>query len=465
MLLTVVIPAYNERKTILEVLRRVQATPFDKEIVVVDDGSTDGTREILRGVTEPNVRPVFHERNLGKGGAVRTGFAAARGEFVIVQDADLEYDPGDYATLLGPLLDGSADAVFGSRFVGNPRKVNNYWHAVGNKLLTALSNMTTNLDLTDLEGGLKAYRRDLLGRIELESPGFEVEPELVAKVARLRARVYEVPISYRGRSYAEGKKIGWKDGVKAIATIVKYGPLAGGRGGEPADPLKSSMAAVEGLEVYNTWLWRQLERHVGQRVLEAGSGSGTITRYLVGRGRVVCVDHDEPFVEELRARYATVPSVEVKRVDLAAQQWAPLAGERFDTVLCMNVLEHLPDDAQVLRGFHEVLEPGGRVVLLVPAGRWLYGALDRAVGHYRRYEPCRLLRLLEQSGFVVEELRHLNPTGVAGWFLNSRLLGRRAISPRQTALYDKAFPLLRHAERLGLPFGLSLLAVGRKPVS
>ena len=464
MQLTVVIPAYNEKETILEILRRVQATPFDKEIVVVDDGSTDGTREILRAVDEPNVRVIFHEKNQGKGGAVRTGFAAARGAYVIVQDADLEYDPRDYQALLGPLIDGSADAVFGSRFVGNPRRVNNYWHAVGNKILTHLSNMTTNLDLTDLEGGLKAYRRELIQGIPLESKGFEVEPELVAKIARSRARVYEVPISYHGRSYAEGKKIGWRDGVKAIATIVRFGPLAGGQGGEPVatEALKTSMAAVEGLENYNGWLWAQLREHVGRRVLEAGSGSGTMTRYLLDRERVVCVDVDRPFVEELERRYANLPNVDVRWMDLTAADWGPLAGERFDTVLCMNVLEHLPDDGQVLRRFADLLEPGGRLVLLVPAGHWMYGAIDRAVGHYRRYERAPLRRLLERSGFQVEELRFLNPTGVVGWFLNSRVLRRRIISKRQTALYDKVFPVLRHAERADLPLGLSLLAVGRK---
>lgn len=226
MKLSIVIPVYNEIDYLAEVIRRVQHVPLpgvEKELVVVDDCSTDGTRELLAGMDGGNLRVFFQERNRGKGAALRRGFAEASGELVIVQDADLEYDPADYSRLLAPLLDGRADVVFGSRFAGGePHRVLYYWHAVGNRFLTLLSNALTNLNLTDMECCYKVFRREILRRFTVEENRFGIEPELTAKVARLRCRVYEVGVSYAGRTYAEGKKIGWRDGFRAIWCILKY---------------------------------------------------------------------------------------------------------------------------------------------------------------------------------------------------------------------------------------------------
>jgi len=223
--LTVVVPVYDEAATVRALLARVRASPIDKEIVVVDDGSTDGTRELLRAEEGPGTRVLLHERNRGKGAAVRTGYAAARGRVVLVQDAGLEYDPAEYGVLLGPILDGRADAVFGSRFLSGPHRVLYHRHRLGNGLLTFFSNLVTNLDLTDMETCYKAVRREVLQRITLEEDRFGFEPEITAKLARIGARVYEVPISYSGRTYEEGKKIGWRDGVRAGWCIWKYGLL------------------------------------------------------------------------------------------------------------------------------------------------------------------------------------------------------------------------------------------------
>jgi glycosyltransferase involved in cell wall biosynthesis len=458
--LSVIIPAYNERATIREILRRVRETPYEKEIIVVDDGSTDGTREILAQMGEPDLRVVLHERNRGKGGALRTGFAAATGDYVVVQDADLEYDPRDYPKLLEPLVNGDADVVYGSRFAGTPRRVLFFWHAVANRALTLLSNMTTNLNLTDMETGYKAFRIDVVRRLSVESERFGVEPELTAKIARLGCRVYEVPISYHGRTYAEGKKISWVDGVKAVGAIVRYGVL----------PAKASthagydtLSTMDGLRNYNAWLWRQISPHVGQRVMEAGSGTGTITRYLSQREALLCVDFDEHYLNLLRGTYGDRPNVRVRWADLSGPDWPVDPGERFDTIVCTNVLEHLPDDRYVLSRFAELLEPGGRAIVLVPAHRQLYGRLDRALDHHRRYSREGLARLMRACGLEPEVARYINPTGVAGWFVNSRLLQREVLPAGQARLYDRAYPLLSQAERLGLPFGLSVLAVGRKP--
>jgi len=224
MKLSVVIPVFNERPTVAEIIRRVQAVDvgIDKEIIVVDDGSTDGTREILRGLVSPGLKVILHEKNRGKGGALRTGFAEARGEIVLVQDADLEYDPREYPRLLEPILDGRADVVYGSRFLGGPHRVLYFWHYVGNRFLTTFSNMLANLNMTDMETCYKVIRREVLGKIALRSSRFGFEPEITMKLARLGSRFYEVPISYSGRDYAEGKKIGLKDGLAAIFHLIRF---------------------------------------------------------------------------------------------------------------------------------------------------------------------------------------------------------------------------------------------------
>jgi glycosyltransferase involved in cell wall biosynthesis len=223
--LSVVIPVFNEAGTIRELIRRVRASPAVTQIVVVDDGSVDGTRDVLAGEAGADVRVILHERNRGKGAALRTGFAAATGDVVVVQDADLEYDPAEYPVLLAPIADGRADAVFGSRFLGGAHRVLYQRHRLGNSLLTAFSNLVTNLNLTDMETCYKAVRRPLLAGISLAEDRFGFEPEITAKLARAGARIYEVPISYSGRTYEEGKKIGWRDGLRALWCIWKYGVL------------------------------------------------------------------------------------------------------------------------------------------------------------------------------------------------------------------------------------------------
>jgi len=217
-------PVFNEKNTIEEILRRVQAVDvgLEKEVIVVDDGSSDGTRELLQKLASPQVKVILHEKNMGKGAALRTGFAQARGDIVLVQDADLEYDPREYPKLLEPILDGRADVVYGSRFLGGPHRVLFFWHSVGNKFLTTFSNALSNLNLTDMETCYKVIRREALQKIYLKSRRFGFEPEITMKLAKLKCRFFEVPISYSGRLYEEGKKIGWKDGLAAIFHLIRF---------------------------------------------------------------------------------------------------------------------------------------------------------------------------------------------------------------------------------------------------
>ncbi len=469
-LLSVIVPAYNEATTIYEVLRRVAAVPIPKEIIIVDDASTDGTGETLRGIrgvedffvgtlTAPcAVKVLFHNRNQGKGAAIRTGLAAVTGDAVIIQDADLEYNPEEYPKLLEPLLKGDADVVYGSRFLGYPRRVLFFWHTVGNSLLTLLSNMLTNLNLTDMETGYKLFRADILKQIPLRSNRFGFEPEVTAKVARLGVRIYEVPISYAGRTYAEGKKISWKDGISALWTILRYNLVD-----DTGSAGSKTLARVARLSGYNAWLWEQVSPYIGKRVLEVGAGLGTMTRYFVGREFVLATEIDPQYLRRLQRTFASRPNVTVQSLDLNAPfpTWVPES--RLDTILCCNVLEHIDDDEAALTRFAQSLPSGGRVVLIIPALKGLYGAIDKAIHHYRRYDRAEIIEKLERAGLRVETTKFFNLAGVPGWYLNSCLLKRTTVPGLQARLNSLLVPLLRLEKHVSLPWGMSLLAVGQKP--
>ncbi len=466
MKLSVVIPAYNEAATIREIVSRVVAVPIDKEILIIDDGSTDGTREILKELEgRDGVRVFFQEQNGGKGTAIARGFLEAKGDLVLIQDADLEYDPADYPRLIHPIETGRADVVYGSRFLGGgERRVLYFWHTVGNRFLTFLSNMLTNLNLTDMETCYKVFRREVIQSIRLESPRFGMEPEITAKIARRGYRVYEVPISYYGRTYEEGKKIGFRDAVSAVWTMLKF------RFREVEDPRNVghvTLARMAKLDFYNRWLYGFFREHLGARILEIGSGFGNLTKYFADRERVIATDLDPVACETLRNTFRDHPGVRVGslKFPLDPPEIEDLLGERLDTTICSNVLEHIEDDRTTLSQIQEVLRPGGRLILLVPAMPRLYGTLDRELHHFRRYSRPELESKLQQAGFQIEDVRFLNRPGVFGWYLNSRILRRRVLPKGQLRLFALLKPFLEAETGNPPSYGMSLLAIGRKPSS
>lgn len=461
-LLSVIVPCYNERATVAEILRRVREVPVSKEIIVVDDHSSDGSREIVAALAAewPELRHIMQPANQGKGAAIRMGIAAARGEIVLIQDADLEYDPEQYPRLIQPILDGDADVVYGSRFEGYPRRVMMYWHTLGNKFLTFLSNATTNLNLTDMETCYKVFRREIIQSITLRSNRFGFEPEVTAKIARRGYRVYEVPISYHGRDYWEGKKISWRDGVSAIWTILKFG-LVLNEDGEPEGYV--TLERMHALRRYNNWIWDRIRPYIGSRVLEVGSGIGTMTRFLYGRDVVVASDVEPAYLDRLRNSYRRRPGMYVEKFDLDRDGIDHLTQYRFDSIMCLNVLEHIEDDRAALRKMHELLSPGGTAVLYIPANPRLFGSLDEAVGHYRRYSREEIETKLRETGFEVEFIAHQNQIGQLGWWFNACLLRRRHLPTGQGKLFDLAVPLLRRIEPENGDSGLSIIAIGRKP--
>src|SRR5207245_1394186 len=348
----------------------------------------------------PAIRLYQHPVNQGKGAAVRTAIQYATGDFSLIQDADLGYDSSEYPILLKPLLDGRADAVFGSRYLaGEQARVLPFWHSTVNKVLTLVSNMFCNLNLTDMETGYKVFRTDLLKSIPIRSDRFGFEPEIVMKSAKRNFRIYEVPISYHGRTYEEGKKIGWKDGLKALGVILRFWLI---------DDLYAApygrgvLNNLTGTPQYLSWLARILRPHIGDTVLEIGAGIGNITGRLMARRLLyVAAEKDPLHLHALRNRFLRTPNVVVQRLDPEVPQDVAGLENWFDTVLCLNVLEYLDDPGRVLDSLSATLKTDGILIVLVPNAPSLFGSLDRGMGHKRRYNSGDARRMLEAHGFTV----------------------------------------------------------------
>jgi glycosyltransferase involved in cell wall biosynthesis len=466
--LSVVMPVYNERYLVAESIARVLAVQSPHisrlELIVVDDGSKDGTREILRRIAKEHpdrIRYVEHETNQGKGGAVRTGFALATGDVTVIQEADLEYNPADLTKLMVPFVRDQADAVFGSRFLaGDYRRVLYFRHTLGNKLLTLTCNLLTDLNLSDMETCYKAVRTPLLKSIPLRSRDFRIEPELTFKLKKRGARLFEVPISYSGRTYEEGKKIGLRDAFLAFGAMVHWWLVDDiYQDDEYGSQILVSLSNVPN---FNRWMGTVIQPHLGSRVLEIGAGIGNLTHLFCPRERYTASDVNPLYLDYLRARFVNRPYFDVRRVDLGAQaDFQDLAGG-YDTVVCLNVLEHVKDEAQALANMRSALEPGGRAVILVPQNPGLHGTLDEVLGHERRYSRKTLEDALHRAGFQLEQMFDFNRSTTIPWWFNGRVLRRRHFGRLQMKLLNSSVWFLRRVDGLMPWQGTSLVAVARR---
>ncbi|MET0555785.1 MAG: glycosyltransferase [Vicinamibacteria bacterium] len=472
--LSVLVPVYNEQHlvgTSLARLRLLEDSPHLEriEVIVVDDCSKDGTPEALARFREeqtgkPGSRIEWtflrHERNQGKGGAIRTALERATCEISVIHDADLEYHPKDLLRIVEVFVDEQADAVFGSRFAGgHVRRVLLFRHELGNRLLTFLTNLVTNLNLTDMETCYKAVRTALLQSIPIVSRDFRLEPELTIKLGKRQARLFEIPISYSGRTYQEGKKINWKDGVRALWAIARF---ALSDEIYKRDAFGSQiLARLSRAPRFNTWMADTIRPFCGQRILEIGSGVGTLTQKLIPRREYVDSDINPLYLQTLSALRQDRPYLSVSFCDVTDLTSFPRAEGGYDTVICLNVIEHVADDRAALANIRSVLAPDGRAIVLVPQGQWNFGTLDAVLGHVQRYSKDGLRTLAAAAGFEVEQIVDFNRPGTLAWFLNGKLLRRRTFGLVQIKLLNLLTPLFRLVDG-GVPLpALSLIAVLR----
>ncbi len=463
--LSVLMPIYNERWTLKEIIRRVleAPVPLELELIAVDDASSDGSWEVLQELAAADSRivAVRHESNRGKGAAIRTAIDHISGDVAVIQDADLEYDPRDFNALLEPILEGKADAVFGSRFAGHSRRVLFFWHSLVNHALTTMCNLLNNLNLTDMETCYKMVRTDVLKQLRLQSNTFTLEPELTSRLAQWGARMYEVPISYDGRTYAEGKKIGARDGIKAIGQMLKCKFWDTQFTDHSGFYILSSVSRASG---YNRWILDQVKQFMGRRMMEAGSGIGNLSSLVLKRERVVLTDYEDIYISKLKQRFGRRENIRIDKSDLTnPADYEKWQDEKLDTVFCSNVLEHLEPDQQVLQSFHDTLESGGHCVIVVPAGRWLYTVMDKELGHFRRYSEEELATKMKNAGFEVVFSRCFSKLGSVSWAVSGHVMKRRHLSPRQMIWFDRILPVAKLMEYLLPVPGMSLIMVGRKP--
>jgi len=474
--LSILVPVYNEQYLVsasLERLKFLADSPLlgHIQIIVVDDGSTDQTRAVLRefelSITTapiPKLEWLFlhHEANQGKAAAIRTALIRADAELTVIHDSDLEYHPLDLLKMVQVFLDEQADAVFGSRFLASEyRRVLYFRHELGNRFLTLLCNVVSDLNLTDMETCYKMVRTALLKSVPLVSKGFEIEPEIAIKLAKRGARIFEVPIRYAGRTYQEGKKIGWKDGIRAIAAILRFGYSDY----IYAEDVYGSqiLGRLNRAPSFTKWMADVIRPFVGEKVLEIGAGTGNLTVQLIPRRLYWASDINPLYLTYLENVGLSRPYMRVGYTDGGKGETYPRE-EKFDTVICLNVVEHLTDDLTALNNIRSVLEDSGRAIVLVPCGPWLFGTLDEVLGHHRRYTRKQLTELVERAGFHLESLLEFNRIGVIAWWLNGSLLRRRTFGLWQIKMLNLLTPLFRVMDNfLPLP-PLSLIAVLSNPV-
>ena len=462
---SILIAAYNEQDTLRACVERVLSAPLPdglaREVVIVNDGSKDQTWCVMEALASerPEVRVFQQPRNKGKGAALRRAVEEMTGDLAIFQDADLEYDPNDYSRLLAPILDGRAEVVFGSRFSGAERRILYFWHALGNHLLTFLSNVVNNTNLTDMETCYKAFTAEVLRMMPLEADRFGIEPEITAKVARNRFRLFEVPVNYNGRSYSEGKKVTWLDGFAALWFILKYRFTS-----NYADSGKVTLDAIEQAPRFNRWMYNTVRPYLGKRIAELGVGRGNMSRHLKAHDELLLTDYRTDYLSILQNRWAGMAHLKMAKLDMTLREdYEVLRGFAPDTVVFFNVLEHIEDDRAVLKSLFETVPTGCRIVILVPYGMKLYSEFDKALGHFRRYSQGELETKMTEAGFTVERQFYFNKFGALAWLVCNTFGKQKALKPWQLRMYNTLTPLFQILDKVLPISGLSTVAVCRKP--
>jgi glycosyltransferase involved in cell wall biosynthesis len=469
--LSILIPVYNEANSIRAVLERVVTAPaayleakqIAVHLIVVDDGSRDESCKEVQAFCaehpEVSLDLIKQSPNAGKGAAIRTAIAHADSDFCLIQDADFEYDPLDYPKLLEPLITDDADAVLGSRFMNAmQRRPFGFWQGAANRAISTFASMAAGLELSDVESGYKAFRTSLGKSIPLYSKRFGLDPEIMIQLAKRHARFIEVPITYHGRTQEQGKKIGARDALLAVGSILRTWLFSAAH----KDPGAQMLFILSRAKRFNRWMAETISPFAAGDVLELGAGIGNLTLLLASKARTyTATDTDSDHLCELRSRTAYRPNIRVASCDLSESRSVTPFQQSADTVVCLNVLEHISDDVTGFANVRACLKPGGTAIILVPQGPQAFGSLDEVLEHKRRYTVDELRQKMTAAGIEVTQIIGFNHATFPGWYLNSKILRRRTLSRSQVSLFDLLVPLWKAIDdKLPWP-ATSLIGIGK----
>jgi len=465
--LSIIITVFNQRYDVASALQGIKSAKLpdgmEREIIFIDDGSTDGSVEALQKLasSHPEIIVLHHDRPRGPGACFQTALARASGELCLVQDVQLAYNPDEYERLLTPVMDGVADAVLGSRFLPHQyRRVIPHVQVRRHRRISSWTSILTNRDFSDVLCPFKLFRTIMVKSIPLRCRGLGVSNELLAKLVKRGFRLCEVPVSYRGWSYGVEKPISFKQMWSAMAAAVAFYFIDDIYEKQYGHDILHRLSATHR---FNRWMADTIRPWVGDNVLEIGAGMGNLTMKLLPRSQYVVSDIDPLHLDFLSQVLTESTKVRVERADLeSVDDFNRLAGQ-FDTVVCLNVVEHVKQDELALSNINKALMPGGRACILVPQIPGIYGTLDTVLGHYRRYTQKELAEKMERAGFVVEKIFSFNRPAVPAWWLNGRILRATNFGRLQLKIYDSLVWLFRRIDKM-LPWrGVSVIVIGRKP--
>jgi len=454
-LLSVIMPVYNESKTLTEIVRRVHSIALDKELIIVDDGSDDGTKEIIDRLDTRGVKKIYHSDNRGKGAALRTALQYAKGDIIVIQDGDLEYDPGEYPALIAPILENKSDVVFGSRFLGGAGQFS-FVNYIGNKIVNCLANRTYKTTLSDIMTGHKAFRRDVFDHLSLEADGFGFEVEIAGEVIAKNWRICEVPVSYKRRTYKEGKKIRWNTFFEILLWLFKTRR-------KTFDSQAVALDCLACTKKYNHYLYKKIEPFLRPNIIDIGCGIGNNLSYFIKKGSVVALDKSVRNINILKRRFPNVPGIQIVEHDIEAASVPEKFCKTPLSVVCMSVLEHIGNDGRAMANISAVMDQNSTCIIFVPAHKLWFSSIDKKVGHFRRYDEEDLRNLIENSGLVVEKIIRINALLGIGWWTAFCVFKKKNFFNGSFFIADKLVPFFKYFDKPLQKFNLNLLAICKKP--